>query len=137
MPVRRTVSEEVEERRVRFAALSEKSGNCRMADDLEDEIQILQAGEERRGSCASQSNGCFFYPAVVEQVFASGAAHAENDVRAMQEEFFRRFKAPAALEQLAGGEEKEEWEGDWDDEQAASGRYEGATVGSAVDPARS
>ena len=51
------VSEAVEERRVRVAALSDKSGNCRMAaDNLEDEIQILQ-GEERRGSCASQSNG--------------------------------------------------------------------------------
>ena len=57
----RKIIEEVEERSVRFAALSEKSGNCRMAaDDLEDEIQILHAGEERRGSFASLSNGCCF-----------------------------------------------------------------------------
>ena len=31
---------------------------------------------------------------------------------------------------------REEWEGDRDDEHAASGRYEGATLGLAVDPAR-
>ena len=35
---------------------------------------------------------------------------------------------------MVGGEGREEWEGDWD-EKAASGRYEGATVGLAVDPA--
>ena len=36
----RKVSEEVEERKVRFVALSETTGNCRMAaDDLEDEIK--------------------------------------------------------------------------------------------------
>ena len=34
------------------------------------------------------------------------------------------------------GEEREEWEGDFDDEEAASGWCEGATVGPAVDPAR-
>ena len=85
--------------------------------------------EERRGSCASQSNGCFD-PAMVEQVFACGAV-----IQAMREEFNRRFKAQAALEQMAGGEEREDWEGDWDDEEAASGWYEGATLGSAVQDA--
>ena len=132
----RKVSDEVEEGRVRFAPLSGKSGNCRMAaDDLEDEIQILQAGEERRGSCASQANGCCFDPAMVEQVLACDAVHAEHHIKAMREEFTQRFKAPAAPEQLAG-EEREEWEGDRDDENAAGGRYEGATLGLAVDPAR-
>ena len=48
------------------------------ADDLEDEIQILQAGEERRGS------GCCFDPAMVELVFACGAVHAENHIKARQ-----------------------------------------------------
>ena len=122
---------------MRFEALSEQSGNCRRAaDDLDDEIQILHAGEERRGSCASQSNGCCFDPAMVEQVFACGAAHTEHFIQAMQEEFNRRFKDPAAPEQMAGGEEREDWEGDWDDEKAASGWCEGATVGPAVDPVR-
>ena len=50
----RKVIEEVEERSVRFAALSEKSGNCRMAaDDLEDELQILQAGGKKRQLCVA------------------------------------------------------------------------------------
>ena len=50
----RKVSEEVEERSVHFAALSEKSGNCRMAaDDLEDEIQILHAGGKKRQLCVT------------------------------------------------------------------------------------
>ena len=40
---------------------------------MEVEIQALQAGEERRGSSAWQSNGCCFDPAVLEQVFAFGA----------------------------------------------------------------
>ena len=44
-----------------------KSGNCRReANNVDEEIQALQAGEERRGSCASQSNGCCFDPATVE-----------------------------------------------------------------------
>ena len=43
----RKVRDEMEERQARFLALSEKSGNCRMAaDDLEEEIEGLQAGEE-------------------------------------------------------------------------------------------
>ena len=55
------ISEEMKERQASFQALSEKAGNCRMAaDDLEAEVKDLQAGEERRGSCASQSNGCCF-----------------------------------------------------------------------------
>ena len=90
-------------------------GNCGMADGLEDEIKILQAGEERGGSCASQSNGCCFDPAMVDQIFACGAVHAEHYIQAMQEEFIRRFKAPAALEQVAGGEERREWK-EWEED---------------------
>ena len=70
------------------------------ADDLEEEMQALQA-EERRGSCASQSNGCCCDPAMVEQIFACGAVHAEHFFKAMQEEFKKkRFKAPAAPEHM-------------------------------------
>ena len=72
---------------------SEKSGNCRMAaHDSEDEIQILQAGEERRGRCASQANGCCFDPARVEQVFARGQAQTEHFIHAMQEDFNREVQ---------------------------------------------
>ena len=107
------VSEEMEERRARFQALSEKSGNCRKAaGELQDDIQILQARDVRRGSCASQSNGCRFDPGMVEQIFARGAAQTEH-FQAMQEEFNKRFQAPATPEQMAGGGEREDWEGDW------------------------
>ena len=58
----------------RFRALSEQSGDSRKAAaELENDIQALQAGEGRRGSRASQSNGCCFDPARWEQVFACGA----------------------------------------------------------------
>ena len=36
----------------------------------------LQAGDERRNSCESQSNGCCFDPTMVEQFIATGAAQA-------------------------------------------------------------
>ena len=65
------LSAEMEERKAlyetRFRALSEKSGSCRREADILEEIQALQAGDERRNSCASQSNGCCFDPTVVEQ----------------------------------------------------------------------
>ena len=52
------LSKEMEERKAlfetRIRAPSEKSGDSgKAAEDLEVEIQALQAGEERRGSCAS------------------------------------------------------------------------------------
>ena len=56
------------------------------AEDLEEELRGLQAGEERRGSC----NGCCF-DAVMEQLFALGATHARQQIQALQEEFVRRF----------------------------------------------
>ena len=86
----------------------------RYVSRLEDEVNILQAGEERGGSCASQSNGCCFDPAMVDQILACGAVHAEHYIQAMQEEFIRRFKAPAAPEQMAGGAERREWE-EWEE----------------------
>ena len=69
----------------------------------------------------------------MEQVFACGAAQTEHFIHVMQEEFKRRLKAPAAPEQMAGGEETADCQGDWDDEKAASEWYEGATVDPAVD----
>ena len=75
------LNKEMEERKAlyetRFRALSEKSGDSRKAAaELENEIQTLQAGEERRGSSASQSNGCCFAPA--KQVFAFGETRAAS-----------------------------------------------------------
>ena len=75
------LSKEMEERKAifetRVRALSEQSGDSRKAaDDLEVEIQALQAGGERRGSCASQSSGCCFDPAMLEHFLAVGATQA-------------------------------------------------------------
>ena len=55
----RKVRDEINETEARFLELVEKSSNCRIAADcLEEGMKGLQAGEERRGSRASQSNGC-------------------------------------------------------------------------------
>ena len=48
-----------------------------------------------------------FDPAMVEKVLACGTVHAEHCMKAMQDEFSKRFKAPAAPEHIAGGEERE------------------------------
>ena len=73
------ISDEITEREAHFQELAQKSRNFRMAaDDLEAEIRVLQAGEERRGRCASQSKGCF--DSVMEHLFTFGAAHARQQV---------------------------------------------------------
>ena len=66
------------------------------ADDLEEEIRSWQAGEERRSICVSQSTGCCF-ESELEQLFTLGAAHARQQVQALQE-FNRRFEVPATEE---------------------------------------
>ena len=43
---------------------------------LDMDIRGLQAGDGKRGSNASWSNGCCFDPAVVEQFVTMGAAQA-------------------------------------------------------------
>ena len=35
-------------------------------------LRALRTGEDRRGSCASQTNGCCFDPAMEEQLFTLG-----------------------------------------------------------------
>ena len=102
-----------EEMRARFQTLSEKSGHCREeADILEEEIQALQAGEERRGSCASQSNGCCFCPAIVEQFFTMGAGQAVQQLAFIHGEIRENVgqfqPEPTAPELAAAGKEKEE-----------------------------
>ena len=75
-------------------------------------IRVLQAGEDRRGSCATQSNGCCIDPALVEQLFTLGAAQAWQQIQAIQEEFKKKdlrccFK-PQSLRYTRRGEKKEE-----------------------------
>ena len=52
--------------------------------ELDQEIRSLQAGEDRRGSCGSQSNGWCFDPVVVEQVITMVAAQAWQQIQALQ-----------------------------------------------------
>ena len=107
------LSKEKEERKAlhetRFRALTEKSGDSRKAAaELEVEIQ---AGEERRSSSASQSNGCCIDPAVWEQVFAFGETRAEIFINVLQQEFYGLCSASGCPEQGAGAEEKQTREG--------------------------
>ena len=82
----RKVREKINERDLRFLELAERSNNNRMAaEGLEEEIRGLQAGEERRGSCALQSKTCGL-DAVVEQLFTLGATHARQQIQALQED---------------------------------------------------
>ena len=76
--------------------------------DLDEEIRILQAGEERRGSCASQSNGCCFDPAVVEHFITMGAAQAWQQLAFIEGEVSRVYggqhqPAPATAVHVSGG----------------------------------
>ena len=100
--------EEINEREARYLQLSNKSSNNWMAaEDLEGELRGVKAGEERRGSCASQANDCCL-DAVAEQLFTMRAAHARQQLQAPHEKLFRRFEVPTAPAQMPGGEEKEE-----------------------------
>ena len=135
------LNKEMEERKAlyetRFRALSEKSGDSRKAGaELENEIQALQAGEERRGSSASHSNGCYFDPAIWEQIFLFGETRAASFIQFMQQEFVRQYRTSGFPEQGTGEEGREEWEGDWGDERAPNEWYGSAAVYPVVDSDR-
>ena len=78
------------------------------------------------------------YPATVEQFLMMRAAQAALQLAFIQGEICREYGGqyqpdPTAPEAGGRGKEREEWEGDWDKEKAASGWYESATVDRAVD----
>ena len=84
--------------------------------ELDEEIRILQPGDERRNSCASKSNGCFD-PAEVEQFITMGETQAWQQPAFIQGELSRVFgvqlqPAPATPvhvpEEGEGGDENEE-----------------------------
>ena len=77
------------------------------ADDLEEEVRDLQAGEERKGSYASQSNGCCF-DSVLEEPFTLGAAHARQQIQARKRNSTEGSKFQPLL--CAWQEEKKEEE---------------------------
>ena len=139
------MSKEWEEQRaqyeMRFHVLSEKSVDSRTAAaELENEVQNLQASEERRSSSASQSNGCCFDPEIGAtprdgSSRGNAAAHLSSG-RRQQSYGGQQRPEPTAPERGAGAEEREAWEEEWDeDERMANGWYEKAAHGSVVDPA--
>ena len=130
----------MERMRARFHALSEKSGESRRAaSEVEEEIRILQAREERRGSCASQSNGWCFDPAIVEYFSRWEQHRLCSSSPSLMEKSAEYMAVNIGQSQPLRSERQEQkrrefWEEDWDDERTANGWYESAAFGSAVDP---
>ena len=112
----------------RCRALSERSGVSRKAAaELENEIQNLQVSEERRGSSASQSNGC------CSPCIAAARLYSRRSQLSFWWSTSTRANCSAGAKRREG---REAWEGEWDeDERMANGRYENTAHGSAVDPA--
>ena len=80
-----------------------------MEAELDEEIRVLQAGDERRNSCASQSNGCCFDSVIVE----SSSLRWEQRMQGRRskpykmsstERFDRLHQAPATPVHTSGGE---------------------------------
>ena len=85
----RNIREEIEWKEERFTLLADKVDKNKMADaETEAELQGLQAGEERRGSNASQAVD-YCLDMMVEQVFATGTAQAKSTFVALCEIFVR------------------------------------------------
>ena len=121
------LSDELEKRQAlfqaRFQTLSEKSGNCRReANNLEEEIQALQAGEALRHSPMDVA---------LIQPWWSIFSRWEQHRLCSSSLSFREESAEYMLTLARANEE--DWEGDWDSEKAASGWHEGITVDPAVD----
>ena len=122
---------------MRFRVLSGRSGDSRKAAaELDNEIQSLQASEERRGSSASQSNGCCLI-----QPCWSISSRWEQPRQCSSSPIFRVESAECLAvnigqSQPLRSEGQEAWEEEWDeDERMANGWYENAAYGSVVDPA--
>ena len=65
------------------------------------ELQVLQAGEERRGSNGSHAVDCCM-ETMVEQIFAMGTDQARSKFDAMCRMFFKRIETPAPPAQMLG-----------------------------------
>ena len=92
----RKIREDIIQKEERMLLLSDKVAKNEMADaEMEAELQGLQAGEERRGSNASQAVDCCM-ETVVEQIFALEADQARPGFEAMCQMFIKRFGTPPA-----------------------------------------
>ena len=99
----RKIREEIDRNEERFRQQSHKVDKNKMVDaDMAAEIQGLQAGEERRGSNASQAVDCC-WETMVEQTFAMGTDQARSKFDAMCQIFFKRFDTTPGLGAGKGG----------------------------------
>ena len=64
------------------------------------------------------------------------SSHLERHGQQVLYNFVRQYRTSGFPEQGAGREESEDWEGDWDDEQAPNEWYESAVVDPVVDSNR-
>ena len=109
----RKIKEENDRNEERFWQLSDKVDKNKMSDaEMAAELQRLQAGEERRGSNASQTGDCC-WEALVEQRFVLGVDQARS-------KFCKKFEACVPSEQMSGKEEGRRNSGDGQEHGRAS-----------------
>ena len=77
---------EIEERRAMMEELGQKKKQKESMGEVEldEETRGLQAGDERRGSSASQSHGCCSDTAIFQQLFALGTKQALQQTSTFQ-----------------------------------------------------
>ena len=101
----RKIRKEIDWKEGRFRLLSDRVDKNRVADaEMEAELQGLQAGEERRGSNASEAIDCWL-ETMVEQIFAMGTDQAKSKFDALCQLFFKRFEISILPAQMPGREE--------------------------------
>ena len=101
----RKLREEIEWKEERFTLLSDKVDTNTMADaEMEAALQGLQAGEERKGSNASQAVECCL-ETMVEQIFAMGTDQAKSKFDALYQKILKRFETPTPPARMPGREE--------------------------------
>ena len=94
---REKAQNEIQERLGQINECNQKiDKTTRAGAELDVEIRILQAGVGRRNSCASQSNGYCFDPAVVEQFITVGATQAWQQLAFIQGELGSAASASAS-----------------------------------------
>ena len=103
----RKIREEIVWKEERFTLLSDKADkNIMESAEMEAEHQGLQAGEERRGSNASQTGDSCLEDSR-QQIAAVCAAVGPNQVDALANAVFQRFKESGAVQkQMPGRDER-------------------------------
>ena len=88
----RKLRDDVKQKEERILVLSDKVERNKMVDaEKAAELQMLQAGEEGRGSKASQAVDCCM-ETMVEQFFGMGADQARSKFDATCQVFFKKFE---------------------------------------------